>query len=145
MKPLLLAGMLGLVIAAATTGARADDDAKKQEILNGGYYLLHHLDNDEDQLPLLLDLKHASKDIIDFADRVSQTAKAANAALEKMQDHDPAISFDHNPLPKIERDIRESKVLAEQETSPARARELNHISSEWEKIRQQAVHLLSAR
>ena len=88
--------------------ARGSDASESQGKLNGGYYLLHHLGEDEDQLPLLLDLKHAPPEIEKYADQISRTAKASNAALEQMQDRDAAIRFDKNPLPSIERDVRDS-------------------------------------
>jgi len=90
------------------TFSRADEASGRQEKLNGGYYLLHHLCDNEDQLPLLLDVKHSSPEIERFADRISKTAKESNAALEQMQDADPSLKFNHNPLPSIERDVRDS-------------------------------------
>jgi hypothetical protein len=86
-------------------GSEAED---KQAYLNGGYFLLHQLCAQEAQLPLLLDVKHASTDVKNFADRISRTAKESNAALEQMQDADPALNFGHNPLPSFERDVRDS-------------------------------------
>jgi len=95
-------------ISASFTVARGDDKAARQEKLNGGYYLLRHLCDDEAQLPLLLDVKHAPDTIASFAIRVSMTAKESNSLLEQMQDSDPLLKFDQNPLPSIERDVRES-------------------------------------
>jgi hypothetical protein len=92
--------------ALLTVGRGAE--AEKQEYLNGGYFLLHQLCDNEAQLPLLLDLKHSSPEIKTFADRISRTAKESNTSLEQMQDTDPAIKFDRNPLPSIEQDVRES-------------------------------------
>jgi hypothetical protein len=83
-------------------------DAEKQEYLNGGYFLLHQLCDNEAQLPLLLDVKHSSSEIKTFADRISRTAKETNAAIDHMQDQDSAIKFERNPLPSIERDVRQS-------------------------------------
>src|ERR1700734_3644850 len=94
--------------AASFSLVRGDDMAARQEKLNGGYYLLHQLCDDEAQLPLLLDVKHAPQNIEDFAIRISKTAKESNSLLEQMQDSDPALKFDRNPLPSIERDVRES-------------------------------------
>jgi hypothetical protein len=90
------------------TLSRGDAAIEKQDKLNGGYYLLHHLCNDEAQLPLLIDVKHASPEIEAFADKISRTAKESNSVLEQMQDDNPAIKFSRNPLPPIERDVRES-------------------------------------
>jgi septal ring factor EnvC (AmiA/AmiB activator) len=94
--------------STAVTLSRGDGTTERQDKLNGGYYLLHHLCNDEAQLPLLIDLKHASAEIEAFADKISRTAKESNSLLEQMQDGDPAIKFNRNPLPAIERDVRES-------------------------------------
>ncbi len=92
---------------AATLG-RADDAAEKQDYLKGGYFLLHQLCGNEAQLPLLLDLKTAPADIKTFADKISRTAKETNSILDKMQANDPALKFDRNPLPAVERDVRAS-------------------------------------
>jgi len=95
-------------ISAGVTFVRGDDTATRQEKLNGGYYLLHHLCDDEAQLPLLLDVKHAPEAIKAFAIKISKTAKESNALLEQMQEGDPLLKFDQNPLPPIERDVRAS-------------------------------------
>jgi hypothetical protein len=99
--------MLGC-ISGGFTFIHGDDTGARQEKLNGGYYLLHHLCDDEAQLPLLLDVKHAPEAIKTFAIRISKTAKESNSLLEQMQDSDPALKFDQNPLPSIERDVRAS-------------------------------------
>jgi len=97
-----------LCISTAFTLGRGNELAKKQEKLAGGYYLLHGLCSDEAQLPLLLDVKHAPSEIEDFADKISKTAKESSSLLEQMEDHDPAIKLDQNPLPPIELDVRQS-------------------------------------
>jgi hypothetical protein len=76
--------------------------------LNGGYYLLHKLGSDEAKLPLLLDVKHAPPEIVTYADTMSKTGKATDAAIEEMHDRSPSIQFDKNPLPEIEQDVRDS-------------------------------------
>jgi hypothetical protein len=53
-------------------------------------------------------VKHTSAEIESFADKISKTAKESSAVLEYMQDDDPALKFNPNPLPSIERDVRES-------------------------------------
>lgn len=83
-------------------------DSPRLADLNGGYYLLHHLCEDEEQLPILLDLKHAPDDVNAFAVSVSKTAKRSLSSLEKLRREDTTVRFDQNPLPKIERDVRES-------------------------------------
>jgi hypothetical protein len=85
-----------------------DEASDRMEKLNGGYFLLHQLGDDESQLPLLLDLKHASPEIATFADQISRTAKKTVADLERFHQRDPSIRFDRNPLPQIERDVRAS-------------------------------------
>jgi hypothetical protein len=59
-------------------------------------------------LPLLLDVKDAPPEIERYADHISKTAKESIAALERMQESDAHLKFDKNPLPPIERDVRES-------------------------------------
>ena len=98
----LLASLLTLNLV------RADETSERQQKLNGGYYLLHQLGEDEDQVPLLLDIKHAPPELTPFADRISKTAKETMGSLERFQQADPAIRFDKNPLPKIEQDVRDS-------------------------------------
>jgi hypothetical protein len=87
---------------------RAGDADHQQNYLNGGYYLLHKLGSDEDQVPLLMDLKHAPKEIAVYADRMSQTGKETMAQIERIQQKHPATAFDKNPLPAIEQDTRDS-------------------------------------
>ncbi len=94
--------------STAFTWALGSEAEGRQEKLNGGYYLLYHLCGDEAQLPLLIDMKHTSAEIESFADRISKTAKESNAVLEQMQDGDPALKLNRNPLPPIERDVRAS-------------------------------------
>jgi hypothetical protein len=94
--------------ASVVTPARGSDVSERQERLNGGYYLLHHLCEDEAKLPLLLAVKHTPPETVDFVDRISKTAKESLTALEHMQKGDETLQFDKNPLPPIERDVRES-------------------------------------
>ncbi len=98
---------IGLTLASWTF-LHADDLSARQAKLNVGYYLLHRLCNDEAQLPLLLDVKHAPDAIEGFAIKVSKTAKASNALLEQMEAGDRGLNFDKNPLPSIEQDVRAS-------------------------------------
>ena len=98
---LCLFGLLG-------AGIRGDDSVSPRENLNGGFFLLHDLLSDEHDVPLLTDLKTSPQEIQDFAKKVSLTAEDGKAALDKMRDSDPKISWDKNPLPKIEQDVRAS-------------------------------------
>jgi hypothetical protein len=171
--------LIGLGAAMAMTPTRGDEKSDHQAKLNGGYYLLHNLSEDEAQVPLLLDVKHAPDEVVTYADRISRTAKETVAALEHLQKSEPSIQFNHNPLPQIERDTRASikddkqhqllfgttnsefvraflvaqieacsyainlsKVLAEQETDPDRAKTLRHISTQWLGQRNEAFRIL---
>ena len=90
------------------TPAKGGETSAHRDYLNGGYYLLHHLCEDEAKLPLLLDVKDAPPEIEKYADSISKTAKESMADLERMQESDARLNFDKNPLPRIERDVRES-------------------------------------
>ena len=103
---LLFPAMLGMVTVSSP--AHADEAATERANLNGGYFLLHKLCADEDQLPLLLNVKSTPKEIETFADKISQTAKESLTALDRIREHDKSLDFDRNPLPKIERDVRDS-------------------------------------
>jgi hypothetical protein len=107
-RPGLFSLLIGLSPAVALTPARGGAPSDQAGKLNGGYYLLHQLTEDESRLPLLLDVKHAPKEIITYADKISETAKETLAALDRLQQRDPSIDFDRNPLPPIERDVRAS-------------------------------------
>jgi hypothetical protein len=72
------------------------------------FFLLHDLLDNEHDVPLLLDLKTAPQEIQDFAKKISLAAKDGEDALDKMRNTDPKISWDKNPLPKIEQDVRAS-------------------------------------
>jgi hypothetical protein len=75
---------------------------------NGGYYLLHKLSDDESHLPLLLLIKSCPKEVHEFADKISSNAKENMAVLDRIRSHDPSMSYDENPLPQFEQDIRAS-------------------------------------
>jgi hypothetical protein len=110
MKQSFLARLLLSVtcVVLATSLIHGDPSSTRQDKLNGGYYLFHHLCEDEDPLPLLLDIKHAPKDISTYADEISKTAKESLATLDRWHDRDPSLRFDKNPLPQIEQDVRDS-------------------------------------
>lgn len=97
-----------LSIFCVLTPTRGNETSEHRNYLNGGYYLFHHLCEDEAKLPLLLDVKNAPPEIEKYADHISKTAKQSIDALEHMQESDPHLNFDKNPLPRIERDVRES-------------------------------------
>ena len=172
---------LALLICIVSTvmSSFGDEPNPHQAKLNGGYYLLHKLADDESQLPILLDLKHAPPEIIQYADKISKAGKETEGALEDMHDHDPKIQLDRNPLPPIENDVRDSikddkqhqllfgtsntefvralivsqieatgyalnlsKVLAEQESDPARIKKFQHLSARWLALRNEAFGIL---
>jgi hypothetical protein len=92
----------------AVTPLRSDDASEKVGKLNGGYFLLHDLSEDEDQVPILLDIKHSPPELRPFADNISKTAKETLTALDRLQQNDSSLRFDRNPLPAIEQDVRAS-------------------------------------
>jgi hypothetical protein len=94
--------------------ADSADDIAPARNLDAGYFLLHSLLDNEASLPLLLDIKHAPKDIQDYAVRISKTAKDGLAVMQKMRDANPSVNWDKNPLPKMEQDVRAS-ITAEKE------------------------------
>jgi hypothetical protein len=161
------------------TPSPGDEPDQHQAKLNGGYYLLHQLADDEAQLPILLDLKHAPPEVVQYADKISKAGKETEGALEEMQDHDSKIQLDRNPLPPIEQNVRDSikddkqhqllfgtsnaefvraliisqieattyalhlsKVLADQESDPARVKKLQHLSAHWLALRNEAFSIL---
>lgn len=95
-------------VSCVLTPTRGSETSEHRDYLNGGYYLLHHLCEDEAKLPLLLDVKDAPPEIKKYAVHISKTAKESVTALERLQENDPDLNFDKNPLPRIERDVRES-------------------------------------
>jgi hypothetical protein len=97
-----------LLLVLIGPGVRGDDSASPRDNLNGGFFLLHDLLDNEHDVPLLLDLKTAPQEIQDYAKKVSLTAKDGQDALDKMRDSDPKISWDKNPLPKFEQNVRAS-------------------------------------
>ncbi|HEX4141371.1 MAG TPA: hypothetical protein VHY09_13565 [Candidatus Methylacidiphilales bacterium] len=103
---LVLFAACGLVFSQAAL--QAEDAPSYRDNLNAGFFLLHDLLDNEASLPILLDLKSSPQEIQNFADKISRTAKEGEAAMDKMREADPKISWDKNPLPKIEQDIRAS-------------------------------------
>jgi hypothetical protein len=99
-------GCVLIALALALLPARAGDDNARY--LNNGYSLLHNLCDQETQLDMILIVKTAPKDVADFAHEVSRAAKANEALLEDLRDHDKAIRFNQSGLPKFEVDTRES-------------------------------------
>jgi hypothetical protein len=109
MKKFARGGIIALVCLLATTPGNCQVESTRNfNNLNGGYYLLHKLYEDESQLPLLLDLKTASPELHQFADKISRTAKEGMSILDRMRYADPHMKWDKNPLPKVEQDVRES-------------------------------------
>jgi hypothetical protein len=107
---LIRAGLLVcfLSVSCVVTPTAGSEISDRRDYLNGGYYLLHHLCEDEAKLPLLLDVKDVPPEIESYADHISKMAKETIADLERMQESDTRLKFDKNPLPRIERDVRES-------------------------------------
>jgi hypothetical protein len=107
---LIRAGLLVcfLSVSCVVTPTAGSEISDHRDYLNGGYYLLHHLCEDEAKLPLLLDVKDVPPEIESYADHISKMAKETIADLERMQESDTRLKFDKNPLPRIERDVRES-------------------------------------
>jgi hypothetical protein len=107
---LIRAGLLVFFVTVfcVVMPTRGSEISDHQNYLNGGYYLLHHLCEDEAKLPLLLDVKDVPPEIESYADHISKTAKETIADLEHMHESDTRLKFDKNPLPHIERDVRES-------------------------------------
>ena len=166
-----------LVVALVPVGA--DEGQRASTGLNGGYYLLHHLAKDESNVPMLMMVKHAPRDITQFSDDIGKVAKKSLAALDRFQDNDSSLRVDENPLPAIEQSVRDSikadkqhqllfgtsdtefvraflvsqieattyavhlnKVMADQETNPARAKTLRNLSNDWGLTRARAYRLL---
>jgi hypothetical protein len=105
---LLLALCTLCLLGSVGTGVRGDDLITNRDNLNGGFFLLHDLLSNEHDVPLLTDLKTSPQEIQDFAKKVSLTAEDGKVALDKMRDSDSKISWDNNPLPKFEQDVRAS-------------------------------------
>jgi hypothetical protein len=99
---------VSLLAGVSASSSSANETSPHQAYLNGGYYLLHTLGNDEAQLPLILVVKSAPPEIKTYADRISRLAKETVSDLDTMQDHDPALDLDKNPLPSVEQDVRDS-------------------------------------
>jgi hypothetical protein len=107
MSRFVLFASFAFLFCSFAPDCRGSDDSDRQN-LNAGYFLLHHLLDDEASLPILLDLKHAPREIQDFAKEISLTAKGDMAILEKIRDANSIVSWDKNPLPKFEQDVRTS-------------------------------------
>jgi hypothetical protein len=174
--------ILSVVLSSTLLAPRgfASTDTAQGEKLNGGYYLLHQLADDESGLPILLDLKHAPRDIQDFTIKISKLGKETESDIEEFHDRDKAIRYDKNPLPEIEKETRSeisgakahrllfgthdkefvqtllvsqveatgyaiglSKVLAGDESDPARARTMQGLAEKWTKLRDEAYRLLN--
>ena len=57
---------------------------------------------------MILMVKDAPQEIGPFTKEVAATANETLAKLDQMQSHDPALSWEKNPLPPTERDVRDS-------------------------------------
>jgi hypothetical protein len=99
---------VGAIILLTTTTMRGDTTSEKTTKLNGGYYLLHQLSADEKQVPMLMVIKHVPSGLPPYADHIAKTAAETLTALDHMQQGDPSLRFDQNPLPMIEQDVRDS-------------------------------------
>ncbi len=88
--------------------AGASEASERPEQLNGGYYLLHHVCEDETNLPLLVAIKHTPPEIASYVDKIAKTSRESITALDRLQKGDATLQSDKNPLPPIERDVRQS-------------------------------------
>lgn len=97
-----------LGVASTLLPARGSETREQVAYLNGGYFLLHQLCEDEAKLPMIFLIKDAPPEIEAFAKQASQTAQESLATLDRMQEHDPNLKFNRNPLPRVEIDVRDS-------------------------------------
>ena len=104
----LASSLITVLLLFTVTSSQAAPPSETQSKLNDGYFLLYQLADNEDQLPLLFTVKHAPPELVDYAKQISRMAKETMADIERMQDKDHAIKFDHNPLPAMEQDTRAS-------------------------------------
>jgi hypothetical protein len=79
-----------------------------QREMNNGYALLHSLCDEETQVDMIMMVKTTPPDVARLAKEISKSAKEDMATLDDMADHDPAIHFGQNGLPKIETQTRGS-------------------------------------
>ncbi len=92
----------------AWTPAKAGETPGHQDYLNGGYYLLHHLCEDESGVAMIMIVKNAPPEIGSFTKRISRTADESIASLDDLRQGNRQLSFDKNPLPPVEQDVRDS-------------------------------------
>jgi len=97
-----------IAVAIGLGSLKADSSSKPPSELNGGYYLLHHLAEEESKVSMLFIIKDAPDQIGAYSKQVSQTANDTLAALDRIQEKNPSIHMDQNPLPQIELDVRAS-------------------------------------
>lgn len=84
--------------------ARAADCAPGD--LPTGFYLLHGVCDEESGVHLLPLVKTTPPDVVDYVNRISKVAADNVAMIERMEDRDPSLKLDRNPLPKFEQKVR---------------------------------------
>jgi hypothetical protein len=87
---------------------KAGTVSKRSDELQGGYFLLHNLADEESSVSMLFLVKTAPEEVEVYGKQVSQTAKDTLDALDKIEDKNPSLHTDQNPLPQIELDVRAS-------------------------------------
>lgn len=100
--------LISTILGASLTSVVGGEAAHSLTKLDGGYYLFHSLADDETNVPMLMIVKHAPKEIAQFSDEMGQVAKKSVAAMDRFRDYDSSLRFDENPLPAIEQDVRNS-------------------------------------
>jgi hypothetical protein len=99
--------LAGMVLCVGNLGA-ADDAHNEVKDRNGGYYLLHNLLGQEADVDKIMLAKDAPPEIGALTKSISALAHDDLDKLDALQAKDKTISFDGNPLPAFENDVRAS-------------------------------------
>jgi len=102
------AGIVFCLFVSFAPSATGSDTSERWAYLNGGYHLLYQVCDDESNVSMIFLVKDAPVKIEVYAKHVSKTADESLVILEHMQDREPQLKFDRNPLPAVERDVRAS-------------------------------------
>jgi len=92
-------------LLAAALPLRAADTLRDRQV---GYFLFNKTADEESEVHLITLAKTTPPDVVDYVKRVSENAGRTLAFVEKVEDRQPGLKLGDDPLPRFERDVRQS-------------------------------------
>ena len=103
--------LAGTIVLTLSIPARADASPDNLKV---GFFLLHDVCDEESSVNLITIVKTTPADVADYVQRISKLAGQGLKSVEAMEERDPALKMERNPLPDFEQKVR-SGIRADKE------------------------------